>query len=210
LWTGATEGTELWLQILSEIHNRGVKDILIACGVGLEGACDAFQAVFPRTETQVCIAHFMRNSLAYAYHKEQQQVAMDLRSIYLAVTAQRANQRLTELEGRWSTQHPGICRMWRSRWNGIGRLFKYPEEIRRSICTTNVLESLHKTLRTAVNTRTFFPSEESTLKFLHLALRDVPERWRRAPSWRMSLIRFEMRWGERIEAAKCPPIQRCS
>jgi len=201
LWTKPTEGTEPWLQILSELHNRGVKDILIACGEALEGVSDAFQTVYPKTETHLSIAHLLRSSLAHVYHKEHKQVAEDLRSIYLAATAEQAEQRLTELEARWNTQHVGICSMWRSHWTGIYRLFAYPEEIRRSIYATNVVESLHKTLRTGVNRRVFFPSEESALKFMHLALRDVPERWRRAPSWRMSLSRFEMRWGERIQVA---------
>ena len=207
LWTNATEGAKLWLQILTEIRNRGVKDILIACVDGLKGFPEAIQAVYPKTEVQLCIVHMVRNSLAYVNWKERKQVAGDLKLIYRAATAEEAEQRLTEFEARWDAQYATIGKMWRRNWAGISPLFAYPEEIRRSIYTTNIVESLNMTLRKVIKTRASFPSEEAALKLLYLALQNVAKRWRAAPNWRTSLNHFLLLWGDRIEAAWSRPVR---
>jgi len=207
LWTNATEGAKLWLQILTEIRNRGVKDILIACVDGLKGFPEAIQAVYPKTEVQLCIVHMVRNSLAYVNWKERKQVAGDLKLIYRAATVEEAEQRLAEFEARWDAQYAAIGKMWRRNWAGISPLFAYPEEIQRSIYTTNIVESLNMTLRKVIKTRASFPSEEAALKLLYLALQNVAKRWRAAPNWRTSLNHFLLLWGDRIEAAWSRPVR---
>lgn len=202
LWTSATEGAKLWLQILTEIRNRGVRDILIACVDGLKGFPDALAAVYPRTEVQLCIVHMVRNSMAYVNWKERKAVAGDLRSIYRAPTVEAGLAELDRFEERWAARYSAIGKLWRRHWAGISPLFAYPEEIRRAIYTTNVVESLHMTLRKVMKSRASFPSEESALKLLYLALRNVSRRWRAAPQWRTSLNHFLLLWGDRIEAAK--------
>jgi putative transposase len=201
LWTSATEGAKLWLQILTEIRNRGVQDILIACVDGLKGFPEAIAAVYPKTEVQLCIVHMVRNSLAYVNWKERKKVAHDLRQIYQAATVGDAEQRLAEFEQHWDEKYAVISKMWRRHWTGITPLFAYPAEIRRSIYTTNIVESLHMSLRKVIKTRGSFPSEESALKLLYLALKNVRKRWRPTRDWKPSLNHFTLLWGDRIEAA---------
>jgi putative transposase len=200
LWTSATEGAKLWLQILTEIRNRGVADILVACVDGLKGFPEAISTVYPRTEVQLCIVHLVRNSLAYVNWKERKAVAEDLRSIYRAPTVEAGMAALASFEERWNGKYAVIGKLWRRHWAGVSPQFAYPEEIRRAIYTTNVVESLHMTLRKVIKTRASFPSEESALKLLYLALRNIAKCWRAAPNWRTSLNHFLLLWGDRIEA----------
>jgi putative transposase len=207
LWTSATEGAKLWLQILTEIRNRGVQDILIACVDGLKGFPEAIATVYPKAEVQLCIVHMVRNSLAYVNWKERKKVASDLRQIYQAATAGEAEQRLTEFEQRWDQKYAVIGKTWRRHWTGITPLFGYPAEIRRSIYTTNIVESLHMTLRKVIKTRGSFPSEESALKLLYLALNNVRKRWQPTRDWKPSLNHYTLLWGDRIEAAWHRPVR---
>lgn len=201
LWTSATEGAKLWLQILTELRQRGLKDILVACVDGLKGFPEAIEAAFPKATVQLCIVHMVRNSLAYVNWRERKTVAAGLRAIYRAATVEEAERQLGEFEARWDGQYAAIGKMWRRHWAGITPLFAYPEEIRRAIYTTNVVESLHMTLRKVIKTRGSFPSEEAALKLLYLALKNVARRWKAAPNWRTSLNHFMLLYGERIEAA---------
>lgn len=207
LWTSATEGAKLWMQILTEIRNRGVQEILIACVDGLRGFPEAIQAVYPRTEVQLCIVHIVRNSLAYVSWKDRKQVAADLKLIYRAASADAAEQHLEAFEAKWGPRYPTIARMWQRHWAGISPLFAYPEEIRRAVYTTNVVESLHMTLRKVIKTRASFPNEESALKLLYLALKNIAQRWQASRDWRTSLNHFMLRYGDRIEAALARPAR---
>ncbi len=143
----------------------------------------------------------VRNSLAYVNWKERKAVAEDLRGIYRAPTVEAGMAALESFEERWNTKYAAIGKLWRRHWAGIAPQFAYPEEIRRAIYTTNVVESLHMTLRKVIKTRASFPTEESALKLLYLALRNIAQRWRPAPNWRTSLNHFLLLWGDRIEAA---------
>ena len=201
LWTSATEGAKLWLQILTEIRNRGVQDILIACVDGLKGFPEAIGTVYPKAEVQLCIVHMVRNSLAYVNWKERKRVAHDLRQIYQSATVEEAEGRLLEFEERWTDKYAVIGKTWRRHWSGITPLFAYPAEIRRSIYTTNVVESLHMTLRKVIKTRGSFPSEEAALKLLYLALKNVRKRWQATRDWKPALNHFTLLWGDRIQAA---------
>jgi putative transposase len=201
LWTSATEGAKLWLQILTELRQRGLKDIIVACVDGLKGFPEAIEAAFPKTTVQLCIVHMVRNSLAYVNWKERKTVAADLRMIYHAATVEEAERRLGEFEARWDAPYASIGKLWRRHWAGITPLFAYPDEIRKAIYTTNIVESLHMTLRKVIKTRGSFPTEESALKLLYLALKNVAKRWKAAPNWRTSLNHFMLLYGDRIEAA---------
>jgi len=207
LWTSATEGAKLWLQILTELRHRGVQDILIACVDGLKGFPDAIEAAFPQTTVQLCIVHMVRNSLGYVSWKERKAVARDLRAVYRAATVEQAEQRLAEFEAIWDAKYPPIGKLWRRHWAGITPLFGFPEEIRRAIYTTNIIESLHMTLRKVIKTRGSFPSEEAALKLLYLALRNVSKKWQAAREWRSALNHFTLLYGDRMEAAWQRPLR---
>jgi putative transposase len=207
LWTSATEGAKFWLQILTEIRNRGVNDILIACVDGLKGFPEAIQSVYPKTQVQLCIVHMVRNSLNYVNWKERKAVASDLRMVYHAATAEEAEQRLRDFEEQWDAKYASIGKMWRRNWTGIVPFFAYPAEIRRAVYTTNIVESLNMSLRRVIKTRGSFPGEEAALKLLYLALKNVAKRWNATRDWRVSLNHFTMLWGERIEAAQTRQVR---
>jgi putative transposase len=201
LWTSAAEGSKFWLQILTEIRNRGVKEIFIACVDGLRGFPEAINAVYPRTEVQLCIVHMVRNSLQYVPWKERRKVAADLREIYRASTVEQAEQQLSEFERRWDARYASIGKLWRRQWAGITPFFAYPEGIRKVVYTTNAVESLNMTLRKVIKTKAAFPSEEAALKLLFLALRNAAKNWKFVQDWAQALNHFDLLWGERIEAA---------
>jgi putative transposase len=207
LWTSATEGAKFWLQILTEIRNRGVQDILIACVDGLKGFPEAIQSVYPKTQVQLCIVHMVRNSLNYVNWKERRTVAADLKQVYHAATAEEAEQRLSEFEERWDSKYSSIGKMWRRNWTGIVPFFAYPAEIRRAVYTTNIVESLNMSLRKVIKTRGSFPGEEAAVKLLYLALKNVSRKWKAAPDWRTSMNHFVVLWGDRIEAAHARPVR---
>ncbi|MBV8071167.1 MAG: IS256 family transposase [Acidobacteriaceae bacterium] len=207
LWTSATEGAKFWLQIVTEIRHRGVQDILIACIDGLKGFPEAIQSVYPKTEVQLCIVHMVRNSLNYVGWKERRAVAADLKEIYHAATAEQAEQRLSEFEQRWDSKYSAIGKLWRRNWAGIVPFFAYPEEIRRAVYTTNIVESLNMSLRKVIKTRGSFPNEEAALKLLYLGLRNVSRRWHASHDWRKALNHLVLLWGERIEAAQARPTR---
>jgi len=166
---------------------------------GLKGFPEAIATVYPKAEVQLCIVHMVRNSLAYVNWKERKRVAHDLRQIYQAVTVEEAEGRLLEFEERWGNQYAVIGKTWRRHWAGITPLFAYPAEIRRSIYTTNIVESLHMSLRKVIKTRGSFPSEEAALKLLYLALKNVRKRWQATRDWKPSLNHFTLLWGSRFE-----------
>jgi len=201
LWTNANEGSKFWLQILTEIRNRGVKEILIACVDGLRGFPEAISAVYPKTEVQLCIVHMVRNSLQYVNWKERKKVAADLREIYRAATVEEAEQKLTAFEERWDAKYASIGQLWRRHWAGITPFFAYPPMIRKVVYTTNAVESLNMTLRKVIKTRASFPSEEAAFKLLYLALQNAARKWRFVQDWAGALNHFNLLWGDRITAA---------
>jgi putative transposase len=207
LWTSANEGAKFWLQILTELRNRGMQDVLIACVDGLKGFPEAIQTVYPKTQVQLCLVHLVRNSLQFVNWKERKLVAADLRQIYRSATAEEAEQHLTEFEQQWDHKYATIGKIWRRHWVGVVPLFAFPEEIRRIIYTTNAVESLNMSLRKVIKTRASFPSEEAALKLLYLALKNVAQKWKPSPNWRTALNHFMLLWGERIEAAQQRPVR---
>jgi len=201
LWTTANEGAKFWLQVLTELKNRGVKDVFIACVDGLKGFPDAIETVYPEAQVQLCLVHLTRASLNYVNWKQRKQVAAGLKQIYRAATVEQAEAELESFAGKWDGKYPTISRMWRRQWERVTPMFEYPEEIRRVIYTTNAVESLHMTLRKVIKNRGSFPSEEAAMKMLYLALRNVAAKWRHVQHWKEAMNHFSTLWEERIEAA---------
>jgi len=201
LWSSSHEGAKFWLGVLTELKNRGVKDVLIACVDGLKGFPQAIEAVFPETRVQLCIVHLVRASLNYVNWKERKQVAADLKAIYRAPTADQAAQELAEFMAKWGGRYQSIGKLWKDNWERVIPFFEFPPDVRRVIYTTNVVESLHMSLRKIIKTRGSFPSEEAALKLLYLALRNVSVKWDAVQHWKQALNHFQMLWGDRIQAA---------
>src|ERR1700678_3526619 len=201
LWTSSNEGAKFWLGVLTELKNRGVRDILIACVDGLRGFPQAIESVYPETRVQTCIVHLVRASLNYVNWKERKQVATDLKAIYRASTEQQAEQELRDFVAKWGHKYQAIGRLWKENWERVIPFFQFPAEIRRVIYTTNAVESLDMSLRKIIKTRGSFPSEEAAMKLLYLALRNVIAKWDTIQHWRQALNYFQMLWGERIQAA---------
>jgi putative transposase len=177
LWAAENEGAKFWLQVLTELQNRGVRDIFIACVDGLKGFSEAIESVFPETITQVCIVHQIRNSLTYISYKDRKAVAVDLKPIYTAVTEDEALYSLELFAEKWDSKYPIIAKSWRANWQKINPMFGFPQEIRRAVYTTNVIESLNYSLRKITKTRAAFPTEEAALKLLYLGLQNVSKKW---------------------------------
>ncbi len=199
LWLAQTEGAKFWLQVVTELRNRGVQDIFIACVDGLKGFPEAIEAVFPKTVVQLCIVHLVRHSLNYVSWKRRKEVAADLRHIYQAATAQEAEQRLGELEARWDAEYLPIGQSWRRNWNRLIPFFDYPPEIRKVIYTTNAIESVNMSLRKLTKNRGSFPSDEALLKLFFLALRNISLKWSMPiRDWKAALTRFTIEFGDRL------------
>jgi putative transposase len=201
LWTSANEGAKFWLAVLTELRNRGTKDVLIVCIDGLKGFPQAIESVFPAARIQLCIVHLVRASLNYVTWKERKHAATDLKAIYRAPTERQAEQELTEFIARWGNKYQAIGRLWKDNWDRVIPFFEFPPEVRRVIYTTNAVESLHMSLRKIIKTRGSFPSEEAALKLLYLALRNASEKWEALQHWKQALNHFQLLWGERIQAA---------
>lgn len=199
LWLAQTEGAKFWLQVVTELRNRGVQDIFIACVDGLKGFPEAIEAVFPRAAVQLCIVHMVRHSLNYVSWKRRAEVASDLRRIYESATADEAEQRLGEFEAKWDDDYLPIGQSWRRNWPRLIPFFDYPPEIRKVIYTTNAIESVNMSLRKLTKNRGSFPSDEALMKLFYLALRNISQKWTMPiRDWKAALNRFTIQFEERI------------
>ena len=198
LWTSANEGTEFWLQVLTDLHNRGVRDIFIACVDELKGFPRAIEMVYPRTSVQLCIVHLLRASLNYVSWKERRLVTRDLKSIYRAASLEEAEQQLADFAQRWGERYPSLSALWRRNWLDVIRFFQFPPEIRKIIYTTNAIESLHLSLRKALRTRVAFLNEEAVLKVMYLASRSLARKWTAVHGWKYALNCFGILWEARL------------
>jgi putative transposase len=199
LWIGESEGAKFWLGVLTELHNRGVEDILIACVDGLKGFPEAIETVYPKTQVQLCIIHLVRHSLRYVNWKERKAVAADLRAIYAAATVEAAEQALESFEKKWQARFPSIARSWRSNWANIIPFFSYPPAIRKVIYTTNAIESIQAQLRKVTRNRGAFPSPEAVRKVLYLAIERISKKWKRPiMDWVAALNHFSVVFEGRI------------
>jgi putative transposase len=202
LWTADTEGPKFWLSVVTELRNRGVQDIFIACVDGLKGFPEAIETLFPKTQVQLCIVHLIRNSLKYVNYKERKYVAADLKAVYSAPTAEAAAQELRQFGEKWDQRYRAIRALWERNWERITPFFAFPPPVRKVIYTTNAIESLNMSLRKIIKTRAAFPSEQAAIKLLYLALKNVVQRWQRSgvTHWREALNQFAILWEDRIGA----------
>lgn len=199
LWIGETEGAKFWLSVLTELQNRGVQDILIACVDGLSGFPEAIETAFPQTRIQLCIVHMVRNSLKYVSWKDYKAVTADLKQIYQSVTEDQALQYLEAFGERWDEQYPQISKSWRRHWPNLITLFSYPKEIRRAIYTTNAIESLNSVIRSATRKRKIFPNDDSAMKVVYLAIQAASQRWTKPiRHWKAALNRFMIEFEDRL------------
>ena len=201
LWVGdaEAEGAKFWLKVLTDLKNRGLKDILIACCDGLVGFPQAIEAVYPHTQVQLCIVHLMRNCLRYVPWKQRKAVAADLKPIYQAATLEEAESALDTFAAKWDEQFPAISQIWIRHWEHVVPIFDYPMAIRKVIYTTNAIESLNRSLRKVIKTKAVFPNEESVLKLMYLAMRNISKRWTRpVKNWKAALSHFAILFPERF------------
>lgn len=199
LWTGEAEGAKFWLQVLTDLKNRGVADIFIACVDGLTGFPKAIETVFPEAQVQLCIVHQVRASLNYVSWKQRKAVAADLQLIYRASTADDAYFKLEAFAEKWDGAYPTISQMWRRNWEHLIPFFAYPADIRKVIYTTNAIESLNMSLRKVIKTRGSFPTADAALKLLFLALEHIAKKWTMpVQDWKAALQRFSILLGDRV------------
>jgi hypothetical protein len=195
LWCSANEGAKFWLSVLTDLKNRGVKDMLIVCVDGLKGFPQAIEAVFPLAQVQLCIVHLVRASLNYVNWKERKQVAADLKPIYRAATAVEAEMNLDQFIATWGHKYKAIGKLWKENWERVIPFFEFPEEVRKVIYTTNAVEALHRGLRKIIKNRGSFPSEEAAMKLLYLALQNIIAKWETVQHFKQALNQFEVLWG---------------
>lgn len=199
LWIAKTEGAKFWLNVLTELKNRGMRDCFISCVDGLNGFREAIETIFPQTQVQLCIVHKVRRSLKYVPWKERKAVAADLRRIYAAGTLIEADAALDDFAHIWDGKYPAISRAWREDWTHLTTFFDYPPEIRKVIYTTNAIESLNHSLRKVIKTRGAFPNDEAVMKLLYLALTNAARRWTMpVRDWAMAWNQFTIRFAERM------------
>ena len=200
LWIEKSEGAKFWLGVITELKNRGVQDIFIACVDGLKGFPEAINTVFPKTDVQLCIVHMVRNSLKFVSYKDRKAVAKDLQAVYRATTADNAEQQLKAFADKWDMKYPLISKSWQNHWDKIIPFFAYPPEIRKVVYTTNAIESLNMSLRRVLKTKASFPNDEAVKKILYLAMRNIAKKWTMPiQNWNLAMNQFAILFEERIK-----------
>ena len=199
IWIERNEGAKFWLSVFTELKNRGLQDILIACVDGLKGLPDAIEAVYPQTDVQLCIVHMVRNSLKFVSWKDRKKVAADLKNIYRAATVEQAEDALKEFEECWGSRYSMIGKSWRANWPNLIPFFAYSEEIRTAIYTTNAIESLNNSLRKITKTRNSFPTDEAALKLLYMGLKNIMKKWTMPiRNWSLAIHQFSIYFEGRL------------
>ena len=199
MWVGENESAKYWANVLNSLKNRGIQDILIACTDNLTGFSAAIEAVFPKTEIQNCIIHQLRNSSKYVSYKDIKALMADLKSVYAAATEQAALDALDVFSDRWDKKYPKISQSWRDNWPNLSTYFKYPQEVRRLIYTTNAIEGFNRQLRKVTKSKSVFPTDESLLKMLYLAMMDITKKWTgRRQDWGIIHAQLSVYFADRI------------
>ena len=203
MYVGENEGAKFWLSIINGLKNRGVQDILIACVDGLNGFPQAIEAVYPKTEIQQCIIHQIRNTTNYVSYKDLKKLMADLKMVYAAPDEAAALEELESFGEKWNSKYPKIYKSWSERWATLSTYFKYPNEVRKLIYTTNAIEGFNRQLRKVTKSRTVFPSDDSLLKMLYLATMDITKKWTgRRRDWSKIRAQLEIYFEERLEKAE--------
>lgn len=199
LWVGEHEGAKFWLRVFTELQQRGVKDILIACVDGLKGLPEAIHSIFPKTEIQLCVIHLIRNSFKYIPHKHAKEFMEDLKSVYRAETEDRAKDHLDQLHTKWGANYPLAVKSWVNQWEHIKTYFQFPQAIRTVIYTTNAVESLHRQFRKVTKNRAVFPNDDALIKLLYLAVSSLAQKWTSSlHGWKQALSQFAILYEDRL------------
>jgi len=199
MYISHSEGANFWLSVLTDLQNRGVKDILIACVDGLTGFPDAIQSVFPKTDVQLCIVHQIRNSVKYIGSKKQKEFLQDLKLVYAASTKEGAEVELDNLEAKWGEDYPIVIKSWRDKWENLSHYFNYTAAIRRIIYTTNIVEGYHRQIRKVTKTKGVFPNDDAIYKLVYLAYRNIKKKWTMPiPNWGQTVQQLAIAFGERF------------
>jgi len=199
MWVSENEGAKFWLSVLTDLKNRGVQHMLIACVDGLKGFPDAINSTFPDAKIQLCIVHMVRNSLKLVPWKDYKAVTADLKSIYQSITEQEASLELDRFTEKWDEKYPQISKSWRANWENLITIFDYPADIRKVIYTTNAIESLNSVIRKSVKTRKVFPSDDAALKVVYLAIEGASKKWTMPiRNWKPALNRFMIEFEEQL------------
>jgi transposase-like protein len=204
LWLAESEGAKFWLSCLTDLKNRGLHDIFVACIDGLSGFAEAIHAAYPQTSVQLCIVHLVRAALRYVSDQDSKAVARDLKRIYASATAIEAEQALEEFAQAWDAKYPTISKMWRAKWPDIATLFDYPPPIRKAIYTTNAIESVNSVIRKFTRNRKIYPNEDSALKLIYMAIREASRRWTMPiRQWKQALNHFAILFEDRMPELPC-------
>ena len=198
IWWQETEGAKFWLAVLNDLHQRGTKDVLIACVDGLSGFPEAIAAVFPQAWVQTCIVHQIRQSMRYVAYKDRKRVAAELRPVYAAANADAAWDALEAFDSAWGDRYPMIAESWRTRWEHITPFLALPTDLRRAVYTTNSIENLNRQIRKAIKTRGHFPDEQAATKLIYLAIQRAETKWRTAYNWTNALRGLKIHFGDRL------------
>lgn len=197
IWVGKNEGSKFWMQVVTELKNRGVEQIYVACVDGLKGFPEAIGSVFPNTTVQLCIVHMVRNSVRYVSYKDLKEVTRDLKKIYTATTEEMAHFELKQFGSKWDNKYPVISDIWQRNWSGIIPFFAFPAEIRKVIYTTNAIESVNRQIRKIIKNKGVFPDDKSIQKIIFLALRNAAKKWTMPlKDWPLALNQFEILCGD--------------
>jgi transposase-like protein len=200
MWISENEGAKFWLNVLTELQNRGLNDVLIACVDGLKGFPEAINAVYPKAQIQLCIVHMVLNSMKYVPWKDYKAIAHDLKLIYQSITEEEALRALDDFSARWDDKYPQISRSWRAHWENLNTLFIYPQDIRKAIYTTNAIESLNSVIRKAIKKRKLFPTDDSAKKVIYLAIENAAKKWTMPiRNWKTALNRFMIEFEDRLK-----------
>lgn len=200
LYLSDAEGAHYWLNVLTDLQNRGVEDILIACVDGLKGFPEAIETIYPDTEVQLCIIHQIRNSVKYIGSKNQKAFMADLKAVYKAATKNAAETALNELDAKWGKQYPVVIRSWRNKWDNLSVYFKYPEDVRKAIYTTNAVEAVHRQFRKLTKTKGGFANENSLLKLLYAGVLNASEKWTHpVQNWNLTLSQMAIHFEGRLD-----------
>ena len=202
LYLNESEGAKFWLQVLTDLQQRGVNDILIASVDGLKGFPEAINSIFPNTEVQLCIVHQIRNSLKFVASKNQKEFAKELKLVYQAFTKEEAELELDKLEEKWGKKYPVVFQSWRNKWDNLSVYFQYQEDIRRVIYTTNIIESVHRQFRTLTKTKGAFPNDNSLLKLLYMGILNAQKKWTMPiRNWSLTISQLALHFEGRLDDA---------
>ena len=197
IWIGKNEGAKFWMQVVTELKNRGVGKIYVACVDGLKGFTEAINSIFPDTVVQLCIVHMIRNSTKYVSYKDLKEVTTDLKKIYSATNEEEGSNELEKFTKKWDDKYPVISDIWRRNWSGISPLFAFPEEIRKAIYTTNIIEAANRQIRKIIKNKGVFPNDKSIQKIIYLALKNASKKWTMPiKNWPLALNQFEILCGD--------------